>query len=255
MQDDAAITTTPRSPGPSRALRIAIGVLLLSILPIAWLAGVTPNSVFELLRDSRSEWSAWLTDHLVLAALGYAVFYMVAVSISLPGALWFTLGAGFLFPVMIAVPVALFGITAGAANAWLGMRFIAGPHLRQRFSGRLAGFAAGFARNEFAYVTLLRILPLPFFLVNLAAALIGRRFLPYVAGTLAGSLPSVILYANLGSGVGDLVEAGVRPGWSDLARPEFLIATGMVLVLIVIASLHRRWAHGSSIDVLPQNRP
>lgn len=233
--------------------------MLAAVLAAAVLAalalGASPRGLPELVQAGHARWAGWVSSHLLLATGAYALFYMLAVTISLPGALWFTIGAGFLLGSMAAIPASLFGITFGAANAWLIARYLAGPELRQRFADRIARFAAGFRRDEFAYVVLLRVLPLPFFLVNLAAALLGQRFAAYFAGTLLGSLPSVILYANLGAGLGELVEAGVQPGLSDLMRPAFLIAIAMVVLMTGVAVLHRIWARRQARDRLLQAGP
>ena len=157
--------------GPIR-LRLLIAAGLLAAMLAALAVGASPQALLSLVQDSHERWAGWVSSHLVLAGIAYALFYMLAVTISLPGALWFTIGAGFLLGATAAIPVSLFGITFGAANAWLIMRYLSGPALRQRFSDRIARFAAGFRRNEFAYTVLLRVLPLPFFLVNLAAGLL-----------------------------------------------------------------------------------
>ena len=240
--------------GPIR-LRLLIAAGLLAAMLAALAVGASPQALLSLVQDSHERWAGWVSSHLVLAGIAYALFYMLAVTISLPGALWFTIGAGFLLGATAAIPVSLFGITFGAANAWLIMRYLSGPALRQRFSDRIARFAAGFRRNEFAYTVLLRVLPLPFFLVNLAAALLGHRFASYAAGTLLGSLPSVVLYANLGAGMGELVDAGVQPGLSDLTRPSFLVAISMVVLMVGVAVVHRMWTRRRSTDVLPRSGP
>lgn len=220
----------------------------------ALVLGASPQALLRWIREGQAQSAGWVDEHLLLAAMGYALFYMLAVTLSLPGALWFTIGAGFLLGATAAIPVSLFGITFGAANAWLIMRYLAGDGLRQRAGGRIARFAAGFHRNEFAYVVLLRVLPLPFFLVNLAAALLGHRFWPYFSGTLFGSLPSVVLYASLGAGMSELVAAGVRPGLSDLTRPSFLIAVSMVVLLLAAVAGHRLWIRHQRADALSRPR-
>ncbi|WP_339743280.1 VTT domain-containing protein [uncultured Maricaulis sp.] len=252
MQEAAAKSGSAKT-GRLR-LRLVIGAVLLALMLAALALGASPQGLPELVQASHARWAGWVSSHLLLAAAGYALFYMLAVTISLPGALWFTIGAGFLLGSTAAIPASLFGITFGAANAWLIMRYLAGPDLRQRFADRIARFASGFRRDEFTYVVLLRVLPLPFFLVNLAAALLGHRFLAYFAGTLLGSLPSVVLYANLGAGLGELVEAGVQPGLSDLTRPSFLIAIAMVVLMVGVAVLHRVWTRRQARDRLPQTR-
>mgnify|MGYP003624468290 CR=1 FL=1 len=249
MKDPASID--PETAKTPIRLRLLAGGLLLGAMLAALFLGGSPQTLLGAFGEAEA--GRWIAEHLLLASIAYALFYMLAVTISLPGALWFTIGAGFLLGSTAAIPASAFGIVFGAANAWLIMRYLAGPGLRQRFSARIARFAAGFRRNEFAYVMLLRVLPLPFFLVNLAAALLGHRFMPYFAGTLLGSLPSIILYANLGAGLGELVEAGVRPGLSDLTRPSFLVAVAMVVLMSAVAIGHRLWVHRQRRETLSRH--
>lgn len=204
-------------------------------------AGLTPAGLVELLRENRQAWSGWIEANLFLAALAYTLFYMLAVSVSLPGALWFTIGAGYLLGATIGIPVSLVGVTVGAANIFLVARYLAGPGFHERFDGRIARFAAGFRRDDLTYVILLRMTPTPFFMVNVAAALLGANFRNYVLGTFIGAMPATILYANLGAGLGELVDAGVQPGLADLARPSFLVVLGMALFFAFIPLIHRAW--------------
>ncbi|WP_417468574.1 TVP38/TMEM64 family protein [Maricaulis sp.] len=250
--EDPALTNSPTAGGRVR-LRLAAGLVLASAMLLALWLGASPQALVDLAQGNGD--AGWIGDNLLLASLAYALFYVLAVTVSLPGALWFSIGAGFLLGAPAAIPVSLAGITLGAANAWLILRFLAGPGLRQRTKDRIARFADGFHRNEFAYVILLRVLPLPFFLVNLAAALLGHRFVAFFAGTLIGSLPSVVLYANLGAGLGELVEAGVQPGLSDLTRPSFLIAVAMVVLMGAVAIGHRLRVRARARDALSRSEP
>jgi uncharacterized membrane protein YdjX (TVP38/TMEM64 family) len=224
-----------------------IGLIILALV-LMFVTGLTPAGLADTLRENRQEWQIWVAAHPLLAALAYAVFYMLAVSISLPGALWFTIGAGFLLGAGPAIPVSLIGVTVGATNIFLIARYLAGDTFHERFDGRVARFAAGFRRDELTYVILLRMTPTPFFVVNIAAALLGARLRTYVVGTLIGALPATVLYANLGAGLGDLIDAGARPGWDDLARPAFLIVLVMALLLALVPLAHRAWRQRAGLS-------
>ena len=233
-------------PGPSLQSRQAVFRLALLLLVLAamlallFLAG-SPRDMLALLQSGRSELALWIDGNRGLAAIAYALFYMATVTIALPGALWFTIGAGFLFGTWLAIPVSLFGITLGAFNAFLLTRYIAGERARDRFGPRVTAYAALFERNDFTAMILLRVLPLPFFLVNVAAALLGARARPYVAGTLIGSTPSVVLYAGIGAGLATLLEPAGPPGLGALLDPAFLLAAAMVLPLALAPLVWRRW--------------
>ncbi|WP_300555075.1 VTT domain-containing protein [Maricaulis sp.] len=216
-------------------------VLIAAILVSALMAGLTPQGLAELLRENRQSWSDRIADHPLLAAAAYTLFYVMAVTISLPGALWFTIGAGYLLGPIWAIPVSLIGVTVGATNIFLIARYVAGERFHHRFDGRIGKFAAGFRLNDFTYIIFLRMVPVPFFLVNVAAALLGARLRQYTLGTLIGTVPATLLYINIGAGLGELLDAGVTPGWSDLQRPSFLIVLAMSILLAFVPLLHRRW--------------
>lgn len=221
--------------------QLLVAGLLVAILAALIQSGLTPQGLLEELRENRETWQDWIADHPILAAAGYALFYVLAVSVSLPGALWFTIGAGYLLGATMAIPVSLVGVTLGAINIFLVARYLAGARFHERFDGRVARFAAGFRRDDLTYVILLRMTPTPFFLVNVAAALLGARLRNYGLGTFIGALPATILYANLGAGLGDLVDAGVQPGWADLSRPSFLAVLVMAVFFALVPLLHRAW--------------
>ena len=72
-------------------------------------------------------------------------------------------------------------------------------------------------------------------------SLLGARLKSYVLGTLIGAIAPTILYANLGAGLGELVDAGLSPGWSDLLRPSFLAVLAMALILAIFPFVRQRW--------------
>ena len=221
--------------------RFAItGVLVLVIVVIISL-GLTPAGLVDKLAEVQGQWQVWIADNRVLAALAYAVFYVCVVSVSLPGALWFTIGAGYLLGPTWGILVSLIGVTLGASNILLITRYVLGDRFQKRFSGRIEKFARGFRRDDFSYIILLRVVPAPFFVVNVAAALFGARWRQFVAGTFIGSIPSTILYANLGAGLAELAAAGVQPTLADLTRPSFLVMIGMAAVLALAPFAHRAW--------------
>jgi uncharacterized membrane protein YdjX (TVP38/TMEM64 family) len=211
------------------------------VIAVVFSLGITPGGLFELLRENQTDLQDWIATHRWLGILGYTVFYVLMVSISLPGALWFTIGAGYLLGAPIGVAVSLIGITWGATNALLMVRYVLGPKFSERFEGRIARFAEGFRQNQFTYVVLLRLLPTPFFIVNVAAAMLGANWQRFTIGTLVGSVPAAILYSNMGAGLAELIAAGARPGLSDLTRPSFLIVLAMAGVLAIAPVIHHKW--------------
>ena len=79
----------------------------------------------------------------------------------------------------------------------------------------------------------------PFWLVNLVPALVGMRLRSYMLATFLGIIPATFVFASLGSGLGEIVEA---PDLGIVFHPSvFLPIVGLaVLALIPVAYKHWR---------------
>ena len=182
----------------------------------------------------------WVRDHLWLAVIGYLVFYAVAVSISVPGALWFTIGAGFLFGPYLGTGVAVLGATIGATVIFLAARYAFADWVREKFPGYVKKLQDGFSRDAFTYVVILRLIPaLPFFGINIATALLNVPVRAYFLGTLIGVIPGAYVYATVGATLQRAAETGV-PSFGALVTPELIGAMVAFAVLAVLPLVYRR---------------
>ncbi|WP_323762008.1 TVP38/TMEM64 family protein [Maricaulis sp.] len=253
MPDVANQPPPDPSDGPKstpRWLRPVVALVLLCFLAALLLTGTGPQEVLTWLRDSGGLTRDVTRQNMLLAALFYTLVYVGLASLALPGALWLTIGAGFLLGPVWAVPVSLAGLTLGAVNTVLLVRFFAGEDRRSRLRARYRRIAAGFERDQLSYVILLRLLPLPYFGVNVAAGLSTVRLWAFVAGTMIGSLPSIILYAGFGAGIGSLSEMDRLPGLEALMQPAVLIPLVMIVPLAVAPLVMRRRARRAKARAL-----
>jgi uncharacterized membrane protein YdjX (TVP38/TMEM64 family) len=103
---------------------------------------------------------------------------------------------------------------------------------------------AGLQKREFLYLILCRIVPLPFFLVNVAAAFAGARLSVYAPATAIGIIPGTVAYAALGAGLGDALAAG-DPINTSLANvitdPRVYGAFVLVILLSGLAHFAKDW--------------
>jgi uncharacterized membrane protein YdjX (TVP38/TMEM64 family) len=87
---------------------------------------------------------------------------------------------------------------------------------------------------------------MPFWLINVGAAVTGAPFRSFLIATILGVMPSCFIYASLGSGLGSLFDRGLRPSSHMVLQPEVLVplvALGLLGVLPLAYRLVRsRWA-------------
>lgn len=229
---------------PSLLRRLIPFILIAIGFAIAWASGVFSEEGRAGIAAFIRGLDATVEDHFWLAAGLYLVFYALAVSVSVPGALWFTIGAGFLFGQWVGTGVALLGATAGASIIFLITRYALADWAREKFSGRIEKLRAGFEADALNYVILLRLIPVfPFFVLNVGMALLSIPLRAFVLGSLVGMIPGAFVYASFGAGGQRALEqlaADETPGLSDLLNPPLLAAMAGLAVLAVVPVIVKR---------------
>ena len=63
----------------------------------------------------------------------------------------------------------------------------------------------------------------PFWLANLAPALVGMPFGAFAAATFIGIIPGTAVFAGIGAGLGEVLVAGGRPDLGIVFSPPILL--------------------------------
>ncbi len=210
------------------------------LLVAAFASGLHRHVSLETLRENYDAWREWAGAHPALAGLGFVALYAGAVTISLPGALWLTMAAGVLFGWAFGGFYAWLGATTGAVLIFIAARTAFQDAIRARMGGKLEKFRAGFERDSFFYIVMLRLIPLPFFLVNVAPALFRVRIATFAGATALGIIPGTLAYAAIGAGVGEALAEGARVDLSLLSDPRLVLGFLGLAVLAVMPVILRR---------------
>lgn len=237
---------------PDTAAKAAAPPLWRRLLPLAvLLAALAAFLAFggwryvnlETLRENQQALTGWVEANFWLAAVVYALIYALAVSISVPGAIWFTIASGFLFGPYAGTVIAVLGSTAGATIIFLAVRMAFAEWAQRRFSGWVETLRRGFRRDAFTYVLILRLIPvLPFFGINIATALLNVPLRAYVLGTLIGVIPLAYVYATVGATVSNLAALGEAPGLGDVLTLEVIAALLVFALVALLPLIYKRVA-------------
>jgi len=196
---------------------------------------------FETLREHRQALLAWRQDHYAVAALAFVAVYVLVVAFSLPGAVWMTIGGGFVFGAASATVYVVVAATLGAAAIFLAARYALGDVLRAKAGPAMRRMEAGFRENALSYLLVLRLVPLfPFWLVNLVPAFLGVPLRTFVIGTFVGIIPGSIVYCLVGNGLGAVFDAGETPNLGIIFEPEILAPIIGLAVLSVVPVIYKR---------------
>ncbi|MGE0597294.1 MAG: TVP38/TMEM64 family protein [Hyphomonadaceae bacterium] len=232
---------------PRRAHRlgqVALIAVLALALGLAWRAGVFDLLSFETLRGRRAELLAFVADNRALAVAAFIGLYALVTWLAIPGALWITIAGGFLFGLPGGVAATSIGATLGATALFLSARYLFADALRRRAAGFLQRFQDGFQRNAVFYLLTIRFAPIvPFFIANIAPALLGVRLSTFAATTFVGILPGVAAYSWVGAGLGATFDAGQTPDLARFARelaPAFLALAVLSLAPVIVGRIRAK---------------
>jgi uncharacterized membrane protein YdjX (TVP38/TMEM64 family) len=254
--DDGQGTDT--GAGQSRPLfrRFAPLIVIAALIALAYGFGLHHHVSFETLVRNRTAIDQFISHHGIAAVAGYIVLYIAVIGLSLPGGAIMTVAGSFLFGPVIGTLAAIVGALTGGIVIFLIARSACGEWLTRRAGPFAAKLAEGFRADAFSYLVFLRLVPFPFWLVNLAAALFGIRLSTFIAATAIGILPATLTFAVFGAGLDSVIAAQesqynacVAAGRADcridfdlshVLTPTLLLALGALALLALVPALARR---------------
>ncbi|MGE5166613.1 MAG: TVP38/TMEM64 family protein [Sphingobacteriales bacterium] len=204
----------------ARRLLPLVAVLIFAF--VAYLVAGDKGISLESLVRHRAIIDAFVSQHRVMSVVAFVGIYIVTVAFSLPGATFLTVAGGFLFGLVTGASAAAVGATVGATLIFLVARTALGEPLLRRAGPRARQLAKGFREDAFSYLLFLRLVPVfPFFLVNLVPAFAGVRLGPFVAATVIGVIPAVLVFTLAGMGLDSVITAQKNSFYQCIAAGEY----------------------------------
>ncbi len=228
------------------------GFSLGRLIPLVILAaGLAAFFVFDLgqyvsldaLKENREFLQTFVAENTALAFTVYMAIYTVMVAFSLPGALIATLTGGFLFGTIFGGLATVVAATIGATIVFLIAKTALGDTLRAKAGPGIQKMEAGFQKNAFSYLMVLRLVPLfPFFLVNLAPAFLGVKLRTFIVATFFGIIPGTFVFASVGNGLGAIFDEGGEPNLGIIFQPEVLGPILALAALSLVPVIYKRFS-------------
>ncbi|MCG5477463.1 TVP38/TMEM64 family protein [Sinorhizobium alkalisoli] len=243
-EDEASVNASPSRTGGEAGggrspWRFAPFALLVAGGVACYTLGLQRYLTLSALVDHSEALSAYVGAYPVRSALTFFSVYVIVVVFSIPAASVLTITAGFLFGCLLGSVIAIAAASLGACLLFVAARGALRDLLRRRAGRFIERLAAGFRRDAFHYLLILRLVPVfPFFIVNIAPAFFDVKLRTFAAATLLGIVPGTFAYAWLGCGLDEVIAhaaAGVRAlSPSDFATRHISLA---LLALALIAAL------------------
>ena len=219
-----------------------VGVVALAAL----ILGMGWNRYLSLdtLKDHGEALHAFVADHYLLTLLGLTVLFALLTASVIPGVVFVTVAAGYLYGTWVGGFATAAGATAGALMVYAAGRSALGETLRtwaERRQGLVQAVCEGVDRDTFRYVLISRlIVTVPFHLINVAAGIVSAPLRPYALATFIGLLPAHFIYCWIGDGLNDILSVNEDPDLRALFNEFAWPLMGVAFLALVLPLIMRR---------------
>ena len=192
--------------------------------------------IIDLITQYHTELFDFIENKFFSSLILFTIIYVVSIAISLPIGSFLTFIGGYIFGAYYGFFSVIIGATAGALILFMIikvgiLRTIGSIHQKSELINKIK---FGIDKNIWSYLFFIRFFPIfPFWLVNIAPAILGVRLLPYTVTTFFGIMPGSLSIILIGSGVEDIVNKKVDFAWNFSDHKFFFIGL-LILSLISI---------------------
>lgn len=220
---------------------IPLSLLLLGLI-VFFSLGFYRYLSFDSLQQHHQILQQWTAQHYLLVVSIYILIYIIAVAISVPGAIFLTLAGGFLFGIIGGMLYVIFSATIGATLLFLAVQTALGDKLKSKAGSWIVKMEKGFQENAFYYLLILRFIPIfPFWVVNIVSALFRVRLTTFITATFFGIIPGSLVYVSIGSGLSSLFANNQTPNLGVIFTPRILLPLIGLAILSFLPILYKRF--------------
>lgn len=195
--------------------KLIIVIVIIAVIAAFKIFNLGDYLTLAYLKESQVKFQAMYSENSVTVIAVYMLIYILATSLSLPGAVILTLAGGALFGLVAGTIIVSFASTLGATLACFVSRFILRDWIQKKFGDKLKAVNEGIEKEGLLYLFTLRLIPVfPFWLINLVMGLTKMPLKSYYWVSQIGMFPATIIFVNAGKELAkvDSISGILSPG-------------------------------------------
>lgn len=185
--------------------------------------------------------------HVMGFTVIYVISYIILIACCIPGTILFDLLAGFIYGTVLGTPIVLVSYLSGAVLNFILVRTLFKDVLHQKFSHLRHIVLRDGGRKRTAYNLIgLRFIPIiPFWLLNILAAILDIPLITFITTTFIGIIPTSVIYVMIGNGVRSQLAVNAKVSLDVLTNPELWVPLVLLALLIIIPNLYKSFKKNS----------
>ena len=179
--------------------KIIIVIVIVAVIAAFKIFNLGDYLSLSYLKESQVKFQAMYSENSITVIAAYMLIYILATSLSLPGAVILTLAGGALFGLVTGTIIVSIASTLGATLACFVSRFILRDWIQKKFGDKLKMVNEGIEKEGLLYLFTLRLIPVfPFWLINLVMGLTKMPLKSFFWVSQVGMFPATIIFVNAG---------------------------------------------------------
>ena len=148
---------------------------------------------------------------------------------------------GLLFGLLLGSFVVVVAATIMASIVFFAVRTALGDSLKTKAKGSIEKMRRDFEKNVFNYLLVLRLIPIfPFFIINIAAGMLGVKFRDFFLTTFIGIIPGSVVYVWVGTSFAYVIQQGDEIKLDIILEPQFIVPIVALAILSVSLYLSKK---------------
>jgi len=161
-------------------------------------------------------------------------------SVILPVSAVMIIFASFLFSPYVSIPISILIITIGGGLNFLLLKKIFISRIFEKANFFIKKINMKFKDNEFQYLLLLRLIPIPYIIQNSIAVILKVNLRIFIITTIIGIIPFVVLYSLAGFKLKEIITKEGSIELNDLINYENFIIIGLLIIFIIISIILKK---------------
>lgn len=217
---------------------LIIGIVIAVIIGVIYASGIFKYWSLISLKQHADQLAILAQAHPFIAPLCYILFYILYTALSIPEAVVLTVAGGFVFGALKATCFITFAATVGGTISFLIIRYLVGKKIQKKYATHFARFNRAIKTYGASYLLIVRfIVIIPFFLVNILAALTPISLSTFIVTTAIGIIPGTFIYALAGEHLHAINSL------QDIFTPRTILLFILLALLAGASIIIQRWWH------------
>jgi len=218
-------------------------IVLLITVYIAYKIGFAEYVTLERLQTHSEALRLWVSQHYFVAVISYIVLYALVVAASLPITAPIVMIGGYLFGTMQTVLYATVAATLGATVAFVLFRTVLKATIEQKYASQVVTFRKGLDAHGSYYLLLIHFMfVVPFFLINILAALAGVSLWQFIWTTVVGFLPCAFVYSFAGKKLFSITSFNEVFSW------RVIVAILLLILITLLPILYKKYKSNRGVQ-------